>query len=184
MQLHIKNMVCDRCILVVRQELEKLGLNPVKVELGMAEAGREISEAERELLAERLHTLGFSLLEEKRMIVIEYIKKLIIELVHRKNNELKINLSDYLSAAIHQEYSSLSKLFSEIESTTIEQYYIAQKIERVKELLSYDELTLNEIALQLNYSSAAHLSSQFRKVTGLSPREFRNQQDRKTLDAV
>lgn len=184
MQLHIKNMVCDRCILVVRQEMEKLGLNPVKVELGMAEAGREIREEERKLLAERLHALGFSLLEEKRLIVIEHIKKMIIELVHRNDNLLKVNLSDYLSAGLHQEYSSLSKLFSEIESTTIEQYYIAQKIERVKELLSYDELTLNEIALQLNYSSAAHLSSQFRKVTGVSPREFRNHQDRKTLDAV
>jgi len=184
MWIYIKNMVCDRCILVVRQELEKAGIPPLRVELGKAEVTRELRDEERKQLAKRLEDLGFSLLEDKRKMLVERIKNLLIELVHRKDNELKVNLSSYISSELHQDYSSLSKLFSEAEATTIEQYYIAQKIERVKELLSYDELTLSEIALQLNYSSAAHLSSQFRKVTGVSPREFRSRAERKTLDEV
>jgi AraC-like DNA-binding protein len=184
MQLYIKNMVCDRCILVVRQELERIGFQPQRVELGKAEISGTPGEDELRLLARRLEESGFSLLEDKRLVVVERIKNLIITLVHQNNNVLKVNLSELISTELHQDYSSLSKLFSETESTTIEQYYIAQKIERVKELLSYNELTLSEIALQLNYSSSAHLSSQFRKVTGSSPREFRNNLDRKSLDEV
>lgn len=184
MQLYIKNMVCDRCIMVVRQELEKAGLQPVKVELGKAEVAHNFGEGEKERFVERLRAVGFELLEDKRRVVAERIKNRIIELVHRKDNELKINLSDHLSAELQQDYSSLSKLFSEVEACTIEQYYIAQKTERIKELLSYNELSINEIALTLNYSSAAHLSNQFRKVTGISPREFRNRLERRSLDAV
>lgn len=184
MQLFIKNMVCDRCILVVRQELERAGLHPLRVELGKAEIDGSPGDDALRLLAGRLEESGFSLLEDRRLVVVERIKNIIIELVHHNNNELKINLSELISTELHQDYSSLSKLFSETESTTIEQYYIAQKIERVKELLSYNELTLSEISHQLNYSSTAHLSSQFRKVTGISPREFRLHAERRALDEV
>ena len=184
MLLQIKNMVCDRCILVVQQELEKLGLKPLQIELGRVEMESDLPADTRTLLATRLEELGFALLDDKRTMIAERIKNQIIDLVHRRNNELSVNLSDFLSDQLHQDYSSLSKLFSEVEGKTIEQYYIAQKIERVKELLVYNELSLSEIALQLNYSSQAHLSSQFRKVTGLSPRQFKNKGERKTLDEI
>lgn len=185
-KLYIKNMVCDRCKMVVKSELEKLGINPSKIDLGEVTLDKPIGQTLKQQVKSILSTLGFELIDDKRSRLIEQIKTLIIELVHYNNNELKINLSDYLSQKLHHEYNYISNLFSEIEGTTIEKYFIAQKIEKVKELLVYDELTLSEIAFRLNYSSTAHLSSQFKKVTGLTPSHFKEVKTskRKPLDKV
>ncbi|WP_284653229.1 helix-turn-helix domain-containing protein [Flavobacterium terrisoli] len=179
MILYIKNMVCRRCKMVVASELEKLGVKTLSVELGEVELQHPIDAALKDTLAANLYALGFELIDDKKSKIIERIKSLIIELVHSRDNDLKTNLSQYLSSEIGQEYSALSNLFSEVEGTTIEKYLIAQKIEKVKELLTYDELSLSEIAYQLNYSSVAYLSNQFRKVTGFSPTYFKNLKDRK-----
>jgi AraC-like DNA-binding protein len=179
-------MVCDRCKMVVQSELEKLGLNLLLVELGEVEIEENLSVNQKKVMSDRLEAVGFSLLGDKKSQVIEKIKTLIIELVRTKNNDLRINLSDYLTHHLMQDYGSLSGLFSETEGTTIEKYFINQKIERVKELLVYDELTLSEIAHQLHYSSVAYLSNQFKKVTGLSPTNFKNSSEnrRTELDDV
>lgn len=184
MTLHIKNMVCNRCIMVVRQELEQLGLHPGLVTLGEAVLDRELTAAEKETLMQRLQALGFALINDRKSRLIEKIKTLIVELVHRQNGALHSNLSDYLVSQLHHDYHYLSNLFSEVEGTTIEKYFIAQKIERVKELLVYDEWSLSEIADRLHYSSVAHLSAQFKKVTGLTPSHFKNIRSarRKPLD--
>lgn len=174
MKLFIKNMVCNRCKMVVRSELEKLGLNAVSVELGEVEIEGELSKEQKSILSSRLEAIGFAMLDDKKSQIVEKVKTLIVELIHSRNNNLRINLSDYLADHLMQDYGSLSSLFSETESTTIEKYFINQKIERVKELLAYDELTLSEIAHQLHYSSVAHLSNQFKKVTGISPTNFKN----------
>jgi AraC-like DNA-binding protein len=186
MKLYIKNMVCNRCIMVVKSELERLGYPPSQVELGEVALAQELSPAERATVDQALQGLGFALIDDKKSRLIEKIKTLIVELVHQHSNALKINLSDHLSDQLHVDYNYLSHLFSEVEGTTIEKYFIAQKIERVKELLVYDELTLSEIAYQLNYSSVAHLSNQFKKVTGLTPSHFKTigSQKRKPLDKV
>ncbi len=186
MKLYIKNMVCNRCIMVVKDELEKAGFQPVAVMLGEADFKEDLSPADKKKIQQVLEPLGFSLIDDRKNQLIEKIKTLIVELVHQKNGELSINLSDYLSSKTNHDYHYLSGLFSEIEGNTIEKYFIAQKIERVKELLVYDELSLSEIAWQLHYSSVAHLSSQFKKVTGLTPSHFKNIRDkkRKPLDEV
>jgi AraC-like DNA-binding protein len=172
-------MVCSRCKLVVKSELEKLGLRPISVELGEVELENENIENQKEELLQRMHSLGFDLIDDKKSKIIERIKNLIIELIYSKNNELSVNLSDYLAQDLLQDYNSLSNLFSEVESITIEHYFISQKIERVKELLTYDELSLSEIAFQLNYSSVAHLSNQFKKNTGLTPTHFKKLKGKK-----
>lgn len=184
--LYIKNMVCDRCKIVVKSELEKLGITPLRIDLGEVTLNTLLSDEQKSLLKDKLDSLGFELINDKKSRLIEQIKTLIIELVHYNNNELKVNLSDYLSDKLNHDYNYISNLFSEIEGTTIEKYFIAQKIEKVKELLVYDELTLNEIAFQLNYSSTAHLSNQFKKVTGLTPSYFKSikSNKRKPLDKV
>jgi len=165
--------------MVVKSELEKLGLYPISVELGEVEINSAIDDKEKEAIKITLASFGFELLESKKSIVIEKVKNAIVDLVYNKNNELNVNLSDYLSKLLLQEYSSISTLFSEVEGITIEQYFIAHKIERVKELLVYNELTLSEIAFQLNYSSTAHLSNQFKKVTGFTPSYFKQLKDKK-----
>jgi AraC-like DNA-binding protein len=172
-------MVCSRCKLVVKSELEKLGLRPISVELGEVELENENIENQKEELLKIMHSLGFDLIDDKKSKIIERIKNRIIELIYSKNNELSVNLSDYLAQDLLQDYSSLSNLFSEVESITIEHYFISQKIERVKELLTYDELSLSEIAFQLNYSSVAHLSNQFKKNTGLTPTHFKKLKGKK-----
>jgi AraC-like DNA-binding protein len=186
MKLYIKNMVCNRCILVVKNELEQLGHPPLHAVLGEVELNKTLSETEKQLLNKKLIALGFEIIDDKKSQLIAQIKTLIIDLVHNQNNALKINLSDYLINQLHQDYSHLSNLFSEVEGTTIEKYFIAQKIEKVKELLVYDERSLSEIAFKLNYSSVAHLSNQFKKVTGLTPSYFKNikADKRKPLDQV
>ncbi len=179
MKLYIKNMVCRRCKMAVVAELDKFGIKPVSVELGEVELMHSIDAAQKAMLSDNLYTLGFELIDDKKSKIIERIKNLIIDVVHSRNNDLKTNLSQYLASELGQEYSALSNLFSEVEGTTIEQYFITQKIEKVKELLTYDELSLSEIAYQLNYSSVAYLSNQFKKVTGFSPSYFKNLKSRK-----
>lgn len=173
--IYIKNMVCDRCIMVVTDILKKLKLNPLHVVLGRAELSAPLNNTQRQEIKTTLNSFGFELIEDSRTRTVEQIKELIIELIYTNNNRLQTNLSQYLSDTCHHDYSTLSKLFSEIQGTTIEKYFIAQKIERAKELLEYDELNLNEIALTLNYSSAAHLSAQFKAYTGLTPRQYKQQ---------
>ncbi|MEO8533663.1 MAG: AraC family transcriptional regulator, partial [Flavobacterium sp.] len=175
------NMVCSRCKMVVKSEFEKLGLQTISVELGEVELQDEITENQKINLLQSLHSLGFDLLDDKKSKTIEKIKTLIIDLVHYKNNELKTNLSDYLSQNLNQDYNTLSNLFSEIENTTIEKYFISQKIEKVKELLIYNELSLSEIADVLNYSNVAHLSNQFKKITGFTPTYFKQLKDKKRI---
>ena len=178
MKLYIKNMVCSRCKMVVKSEFEKLGLQPISVELGEVELTDEINDNQKEVLLKNLQALGFDLIDDKKTKTVERIKNLIVDLVHHKNNDLKINLSEYLSENLNQDYNSLSNLFSEIENTTIEKYFISQKIEKVKELLIYNELSLSEIADILNYSNVAHLSNQFKKITGFTPTSFKQSKDK------
>ncbi|MDO8316268.1 MAG: helix-turn-helix domain-containing protein [Flavobacterium sp.] len=173
MKLYIKNMVCGRCEMAVTTALEKIGIPILSMQLGEVELSRDLEENEKQTLAKKLNALGFELLDDKISKTIERIKNLIIDLVHYQNEKLKINLSTYLSEDLMQDYSTLSNLFSETEGSTIEHYFIAQKIERAKELLMYNELTLSEIAIQLNYSNVAHLSNQFKKVTGFTPTHFK-----------
>ena len=184
--LFIKNMVCNRCIMVVQNELEKLGLTVKNIKLGEVTLDKELAENVKTNLVQALTVLGFELIDDKKSRIIEKIKNIIIELVHHQNNDAKTNLSDVLSSQLHHDYNYLSNLFSEIEGTTIEKYFIAQKIEKVKELLVYDELSLSEIAFRLNYSSVAYLSNQFKKVTGLTPSYFKQIKEgkRKPLDKL
>jgi len=184
--LFIKNMVCNRCIMVVQSEMDKLGLAVEHIKLGEVTLEKEPTASERTALEGALVPLGFQLIDDKKSRIIEQIKNVIIELVHHQDNDAKTNLSDVLSEKLHHDYNYLSNLFSEVESTTIEKYFIAQKIEKVKELLVYDELSLSEIAFRLNYSSVAYLSNQFKKVTGLTPSHFKQikEEKRKPLDMV
>jgi AraC-like DNA-binding protein len=172
-------MVCRRCKMVVKSELEKLGLQLLAVDLGEVETLAPITAQQKSDIAEHFKSFGFELIDDKKSRIIDKIKTLIIELVQQQNAELNTNLSAYLSKNLAQDYSSLSNLFSEVEDTTIEKYFINQKIEKVKELLLYDELTLSEIAFQLNYSSVAYLSNQFKKVTGFSPSHYKQLKHKK-----
>ncbi|WP_410880688.1 AraC family transcriptional regulator [Myroides sp. DW712] len=184
--LFIKNMVCNRCTLMVQKEIEKLAVTAKSIQLGEVELERALTTAERDALRQALETLGFELIDDKKGQLIEKIKTSIVKLVHYQDNDLKVNLSDFLGKELEQDYNYLSNLFSEIEGKTIEKYFIAQKVERIKELLVYDELSLSEIAHRLNYSSVAYLSNQFKKVTGLTPSHFKKIRDnrRKPLDEV
>lgn len=173
MKLYIKHMVCSRCIMVVKSEFEKLGIQISHIVLGEVEISTKLTSQQKTTLANQLKSFGFELIDNKKSTTIEKIKTLIIDLVHHQKGSLKINLSVYLAQALQQDYSTLSNLFSEVEDTTIEKYYISHKIERVKELLMYEDLTLSEIAFQLNYSSVAYLSNQFKKVTGFSPSHYK-----------
>ncbi len=179
MKVAIKNMVCARCIMVVRSIFEKNGLNPISVELGEVVIKENlVTEKVQTQLCSDLKAVGFDQIDSRRGAIIEKIKNAIIDLVHL-NKDKKINLSDHLARTLNYDYKYLSNLFSEVESTTIEQYFISQRIEKVKELLVYDELTLSEIAYKLNYSSVAYLSSQFKKVTGLTPSFYKSLKENK-----
>lgn len=185
MNLYIKNMVCHRCRLAVENELKKLGLHPLKIELGEAVIKEdELSNAQQAQLSNNLQQLGFELLDDKRKKLIEQVKTFIIETVHYNKQQSQKNYSVLIAEKLHHDYSYLSKLFSETEGITIEQFTISQKIEKVKELLVYDEKSLSEIAFETGYSSIAHLSAQFKKVTGLTPTAFRQSgiHHRKPLD--
>jgi len=173
MILYVKNMVCPRCILAVRQEIEKLTDRPVTVTLGEVELERPLAEKDLQLFRERMKALGFELLDDRRQKQIEKIKNLLVTLVQKGELEEHFSLSVYLGKALQKEYATVSRLFSEVEGMTIEQYFILLKMEKVKEWLAYDELTLGEIAWKLGYSSTAHLSAQFKKMTGLTPSHFK-----------
>lgn len=173
MILYIKYMVSLRCKMMVKEELKKLDIDYLNIDLGMVEILGDISPKKFEKLRENLAPSGLELLDDKRAILIERIKNVIVEMVHYTDQIPKVNYSEYLSEKLHHDYTYLSNIFSEVKGITIQHYIIMHKIERVKELLLYDELNLTEIAFMLNYSSVAHLSNQFKKITGLSPSFFK-----------
>jgi AraC family transcriptional regulator len=180
MVVHIRNMVCNRCKMVVRESLEAMGLHPEQVELGeVVLEETALDEAQRTALAAKLEALGFALIDSRQGRLIEQIKTVVIRTVHHSEEKSPLKFSQLLAGALNHDYSYLSHLFSEVEGITIEQYLIQQKIERVKELMVYDELSLAQIAVDLGYSSTAHLSAQFKKITGLTPTQFRQLKERK-----
>ena len=172
-------MVCPRCETAVKVALEKMELSIIAMQLGEVEIATDLNKSQMQILSKSLSELGFELLVDKEDKTIERIKNLIIDLVHYKKEPIKINLSNYLAEELRQDYSILSKLFSEKEGATIEHFFIAQKIERTKELLMYNEMTLSEIAIHLNYNDVAHLSNQFKKTTGFNPTQFKLLKDKK-----
>ena len=186
MKLYVKNMVCKRCVAAVEKVMVDNGLHPVNIVLGEVQLAEDNIEDKKNKVIADLEALGFEWIDDRKERMAEAIKALIVELVQDKDNELEINLSDYLSKHLHYEYTTISNLFSELNGITIEKYYIAQKIEKVKELLFYDELSLSEISDRLHYSSVGHLSSQFKKVTGMPPSAFKKLKNakRKPLDEV
>lgn len=186
MKLFIKYMVSIRCKMVVKSELDKLGLHYLKIELGEVEILEEISASKRESLRTALLKSGLVLMENKKAILIEKIKTVIIEMVHYSDEIPKVNFSDVLSEKLNHDYTYLANLFSEVTGTTIEHFIILHKIERVKELLLYNELSLTEISYLMNYSSVSHLSNQFKKITGLTPTYFKQMRDKRlnTLESL
>ena len=185
--LYIKNMVCNRCIWAVQEVLEKLDITPLNVVLGEAIVEGKLDKEKIQVIGTALKKIGFELIDDKKSRIIESIKTTIIKLIHYNlKNDKHVNHSDFLSKEIGYAYSYLSNVFSSVEGTTIEKYIINQKVERIKELLIYDELSLKEIAYQMGYSSVQHLSGQFKKVTGFSPSQLKKIQNknRKTLDKV
>jgi AraC-like DNA-binding protein len=181
MKIHIKYMISSRCKILVRDVLNEMGLHFVMVELGEVEIMEIISNAQREYLRSELQDAGLELMEDKRAILLEKIKYTILDVVHNREEDKRINFSHYLSEKLGYDYTYLASIFSEASETTIEQYMIAQKVEHIKELLTYDELSIAEIGWKMNYSSAAHLSNQFKKVTGLSPTHFKNLKNENVL---
>ena len=167
-------MVSLRCKIVVKQELQKIGLHCVKIDLGTIEILEKISPTQKQDLEKNLMKYGLQLLDDKRNILIEKIKVVIIEMVHYSDDLPLVNYSDYISKKLGYDYTYLANIFSEVKGTTIQQFIINHKIERVKELLLYEDLSLTEISYRLHYSSVAHLSSQFKKITGLTPSYFKN----------
>lgn len=174
MKLYIRNMVCIRCKMVVKYELDKLGLHHTRIELGEVEIKEDLSEEQLYNLNVTLKSCGLELMDDKKSILVERIKATVIELVNYNDDMIKIYLTDYISQKLNHNYTYLSNLFSEVKGTSIEKYYLELKIERVKELLVYDELNISEIAWKLHYSSVSHLSTQFKKMTGLTPSHFKN----------
>jgi len=179
LKLYIKYMVSARCKMAVKEELKKLGLHFMVVDLGEVEIMENISSEQREELKVNLHNSGLELMDDKRAMLIEKIKNVIIETVHHSDEIIKINFSNYLSEKLNHDYTYLANLFSEVQGTTIEQFLISHKVERIKELIIYGELNITEIAWKMNYSSVAHLSNQFKKVTGLSPSHFKQLKDKR-----
>jgi AraC family transcriptional regulator len=186
MILYIKNMVCNRCISAVKQDLEKLTDKPFAVSLGEVVMEAPLTEKQTTQFRESLNILGFELLDDQKQKQIEKIKNLLVAKVQKGELEEHFSISEYVGRSLRKEYSTISRLFSDVEGMTIEQYFILLKIEKVKEWLSYDELSLKEIAWKLGYSSTAHLSAQFKKITGLTPSHFSKtgHSGRKPLDLL
>ncbi|MBP6558068.1 MAG: helix-turn-helix transcriptional regulator [Flavobacterium sp.] len=172
-------MVSNRCKMMVKEELKKLGLHFIIVDLGVVEIMEDISDEKRELLKANLIESGLELMDDKRAIMIEKVKNVIIQMIHHSEEPIKVTFSEHLSEKLNQNYTYLANLFSEIQGITIEQFMILHKVERIKELIIYDELNITEIAWKMNYSSVAHLSTQFKKVTGLSPSHFKLLKDKR-----
>jgi len=166
-------MVCIRCQMVVKAELEKLGLQFVYVKIGEADIIGDVLPEQLMQLKVDLKKAGLVLMDDKRSVLVEKIKSAIIELVHYSDDQIKVNLSDFLSEKLDHDYTYLANLFSEVKGITIEKFYLTHKIEKVKELIVYDELNLSEISWKMHYSSVAHLSNQFKKYTGLTPTHFK-----------
>lgn len=179
MKLYIKYMVSNRCKLAIRNELKRLGLHFILVDLGVVEIMENISSEKRQMLKANLFDAGFELMDDKKAILIEQIKTIIIEMVHHTEEAIKINFSSFLSEKLNHNYTYLANLFSEVQGTTIEHFIISHKVERIKELIIYDEHNITEIAWKMGYSSVAHLSTQFKKVTGLSPTHFKQLKDKR-----
>ncbi len=172
-------MVSNRCKIAVKEVLKKLGLHFIVVDLGEVEIMEDITEEQREQVRDALRFSGLELMDNKRAVLIEKIKNTIVEMVHHSNDMVKTNFSNYLSKKLNYDYTYLANLFSEVQGSTIEHFIISHKVERIKELMIYDELNITEIAYMMNYSSVAHLSNQFKKVTGLSPSHFKKLKDKK-----
>jgi len=172
-------MVSLRCKLMVKEELKKLGLVNTLVDLGTVEVLGDITSDQRKHLKENLLKIGLELLDDNKSILIEKIKQVVIELIHFSDELPKVNYSDYISEKLNLDYTYLANTFSEVKGITIQQFIILHKIERVKELLIYDELNLTEIAYKLHYSSVAHLSNQFKKITGLTPTYYKNLKEKR-----
>ncbi len=179
MKLYIKYMVSLRCKMLVKSELEKLGLTCISVDLGTVEIKDDISKDQLETFNTNLKKAGLELLDDKKNILVENIKSVIVEMIHYSDEVPEVNDSDYISEKLNYDYTYLSNTFSEVKGITIQQYIIQHKIEKVKELLIYDELTLTEISYKLHYSSVAHLSNQFKKVTGLTPTYFKELKEKR-----
>ncbi len=186
MDIYIKNMVCNRCILVVSEIFREAGIHDANVQMGKVSASGEIAKDKLEVIEKKLNKVGFELINDSKSRLIEQIKKLTIDFVYNHPDNSKINFSDFLSENMNLDYNYLSSLFSSVEGTTIEKHLISLKIERVKELLVYDEKTLSEIAWEMGYSSVAHLSGQFKKVTGFTPSWFKKlgEQKRNSIDKI
>ena len=186
MKLYIKFMLSARCKTVVKDILKGLGLHFVIVDLGEVEVMEDLDSEQMESLKSALLDAGLALIDNKKAILIERIKNTIIEIVHHSTEGIKINFSNFLSDKLHHDYTYMANLFSEMQGVTIEQFMIAHKVERIKELIIYDELNITEIAWKMNYSSVAHLSNQFKKMTGLSPSQFKQlkQKTRRSLEEI
>ena len=184
--IHIKNMVCPRCISAVSNIMEQLEIPYVSIKLGEAKLVSSLNVQTKNSLSKALQNSGFSLIDDRKSQLIEQMKNLVVDKIHHSSGDLDVKWVDYIGEKIHLDYKYLCSLFSSVESITFEQYIINQKIERIKELIIYDELTLGEIAFKLNYSSVAHLSNQFKKVTGMTPSQFKKAIDknRKFLDEI
>lgn len=174
MDIYIKNMVCNRCILMVSQIFNEAKINVAKVKMGKVEITDTVTTETLEQLNKRLTSVGFEIINDSKSRIIEKIKTITIDYVYKHSGETKVNFSEYLTERLNLDYSYLSTLYSSVEGTTIEQHLIHLKIERVKELLVYDEKTLSEIAWELGYNSVAYLSGQFKKITGFTPSHFKN----------
>ena len=172
-------MVSNRCKITVKEELKKLGLHFMVVDLGEVDIMENISNDQREQLRKALLTSGLELIDDNKAVLIEKIKTTIIEMIHHSEGKIKTNLSDYLTEKLKYDYTYLANLFSEVQGTTIEQFLIMHKIELIKELMTYEELTISEIAWKMNYSSVSHLSNQFKKVTGFSPSHFKKLKEKR-----
>jgi AraC-like DNA-binding protein len=179
MKLYIKNMVCIRCKMVVKEELTKLGLHYISVELGEAEIVETLSPDQQGRVKDALVKSGLELMDDKKSVLIQKIKNVIVELIHYTDEPLTVNFSVFLSTKLNYDYTYLANLFSEVQGITIEKFIITHKIERVKELLVYNELNLTEIAYLMHYSSVAHLSAQFKKMTGLTPSHFKQLKEKR-----
>lgn len=186
MEIYIKNMVCDRCIMTVSQIFGEAGFENARVEMGKVSLPELPGQDTLNKIEQDLNKVGFEIIEDAKSRLIEEIKKILIDFVYQSPNTLNVNFSEYLSDKLHKDYNYLSSLFSSVAGTTIEKHLINLKIERVKELLVYDEKSLSEIAFELDYSSVAHLSGQFKRITGFTPSWYKNMADkkRKSIDNV
>ncbi|MBP6512137.1 MAG: AraC family transcriptional regulator [Bacteroidia bacterium] len=173
MKIYVKNMACESCKIVVKEALEELDISPIKIELGEIETKGDVSDADKKELNKIIKKAGLELLEKKRGVLIEKIRKVAIDYVYKSDEKPNIKFSVLLSEELDLSYTYLANFFSEVEATTIEQFVIALKIERIKELILFGEDSFSEIAHKLHYSSVAHLSTQFKKVTGLTPTHFK-----------